>query len=491
MAAPTSSLIIKKYDGFGGNFVDSQYLGAAYNADKPYVFENTLMKIYSSHSDLFSSKPMVGMTGGSKVGTTEIPSEVFRWTLQGAETKFATSLENLEAATPAPGLNNTTFRIKLNVDYYHAPDVLFSEDNTRPLAIMSGPHPDGTGNVYTVKIQTDDPTVYLPSYLMDSGREFSKVWTTVTSEMNDIYGTQQVPSSFLLESQLGYFANGITVTDKALRLEGRLGVDFIMTDSAGNERKVSNFMSAYEARMWDNFYREMEVQLIYGRKSTMPGLNKYWQKTGPGLREQLQDSWVKYYSGALSVNNLRDYLFDIFFTRNDESNRNVIAMTGTLGAMLFHQALANMNNGFLQLDTLTTEQVGTKNGTPQLATGVQYTRYRGINGLGVSVMINRMYDSSEFCKVMHPQYPNIPIDSARFTFLDFGMTKGKQNIMMVKQKDSFSHGVVTGLVGPNGPIQGGNVTSLKHSYDIGVQGSAGIVIMDVTRCGEYIYATND
>lgn len=61
MATPQSSFIIKQYEGFGGNFVDSQYLGAAYETGKPYVFENTLMKVFSSRSRFFTSKALLGI----------------------------------------------------------------------------------------------------------------------------------------------------------------------------------------------------------------------------------------------------------------------------------------------------------------------------------------------------------------------------------------------------------------------------------------------
>ncbi len=88
---------------------------------------------------------------------------------------------------------------------------------------------------------------------------------------------------------------------------------------------------------------------------------------------------TQYYSGALSVSLLRDYLMDIFFTRENETNRDVKLMTGTLGSILFHQALANMANGFLTLDTHWTKDIASNNGTPALQFGAQYTRYKGFN----------------------------------------------------------------------------------------------------------------
>lgn len=338
MATTKSQFIIKHYDGFGGNFVDSQYLGAAYDIGKPHVFENTLMKIYSSRSRFFTGKPLLGMTGAKSYGTKEIDTEVFRWYLQGAEEKCARILENIEAGNTTPGINGQTFRIKLDLDYYANPDVLMGEDNDFPIEIIDGPIQDGAGYIYTVRLQGDDPTVFFPPYMLEPGREFNKVWTSVASEYNERFGTQQYPSSFKLESQVGAFAQKLTVTDKAWRQQGRLDVDFLYTDPrTGKEQKVTKFLPMAEAKMNDALYESMEAQYWYGKRQTKAGHKGYWIKTGPGLREQMRDGWIEYYNGALTVERLKNYLMDIFFSREDEQNRKVVAMTGTLGSIMFHK----------------------------------------------------------------------------------------------------------------------------------------------------------
>ncbi len=108
-----------------------------------------------------------------------------------------------------------------------------------------------------------------------------------------------------------------------MRVDGRLGVDFIMTDASGKETKVSKFLPMYEARMQEELYAGIESQLVYGKRQTRAGINGYTLKTGSGMREQLKDGWVQYYSGALTVNLLRDYLMDIFFSRQNEDDRSV------------------------------------------------------------------------------------------------------------------------------------------------------------------------
>lgn len=178
----------------------------------------------------------------------------------------------------------------------------------------------------------------------------------------------------MLESQVGAFAQKFTVTDKAWREQGRLAIDFLYTDPmTGKENVVNKFLPLAEAKMHNELLQSMEVQMWLGKKQTKASADGYWKKTGPGVRQQLQDSWIEYYNGALTVNRLKDYLMDIFFSRVDEQNRKITAVTGTLGSIAFHDALASEASSFLTVDTHFT----TGNDSRNLEFGGQYTKYRG------------------------------------------------------------------------------------------------------------------
>lgn len=487
MPTPKSSLIIKQYDSFGGSFVDSDYLAAAYETGKPTYLEGMMMKIYSSQSRFFKVKPFLSLTGSKSNGGKEITSEIVRWRLQGAEYKCARVVENVEAALTTPGMNNTTFRIKLDLDYYHYPDVLVSEDNDYSLQVTEGPVPDGTGFIYTVRLMNENPTAFMPPAYMEAGHEFSKVTTAVPQEFNQWFGTQQYPDAFLLEAQLGAFGQEMTVTDKAWRDGGKLGYEFQHTDYNGSTSTVTKFQPYAEAVMMDEMYSSIEWALTYGKRTTFQGPDKYWQKTGAGIREQLKDGWIMNYSGALSVALLQDYLMQVFFGRADESQRSVKLMTGTLGSILFHNALAAVANGFLTVDThFVREAPNPGSPTPGLAYGAQFTRYTGAQGVVVDLMLNPLYDDLRYCKTFHPLYPEYPIDSARMTILDFSSYGIASNIELLKVKDTFYYGYVPGMLTPSGPITSGVMGSHKAGYSVAVQGTAGVVIRDVTRCGELI-----
>lgn len=48
---------------------------------------------------------------------------------------------------------------------------------------------------------------------------------------------------------------------------------------------------------------------------------------------------------------MRDYLMDIFFSREAIENRSITGMTGEVGLLAFHNAVANVAAPFLTLDT--------------------------------------------------------------------------------------------------------------------------------------------
>lgn len=284
MATPKSSLIIKHYESFGGDFIDSDYLAAAYETGKPSYLEGSMMKIFSSQSRFFKVKPFLSLTGAKSNGGKEITTEIVRWWLQGAEYRCARVVENLEPSNTTPGLNGTTFRIKLDLDYYHYPDVLVTEDNNYSVQVTDiSPVTDGTGTIYTVRLMDENPQAFVPPSLLEPGREFSKVTTALPVEYNQWFGTQQYPTAFLLEAQIGAFGQQLNVTDKAWREGGKLAYNFEHTDYNGNSSTVTKFQPYAEAVMMDELYSSIEWALTYGKRTTFAGPDKYWQKTGKSV----------------------------------------------------------------------------------------------------------------------------------------------------------------------------------------------------------------
>lgn len=486
MFTPINHIQTRVYDGFGGNFFDSDMLAAAYDAGKPHVFDKLMGQVFSS-TDRFNGKPLIGMTL-AKGKTAEIDNEVYRWKLVGAQEKNLRIVEELDgnATTGAtPGINRSEFRIKLDEGWYAYPDVIEGEHDDYKLEIVDGPFQDGNGYIYTVKLQTDSFQKYVPPTILEVGKEFSKVWTSVPSEFNSDFGTMQFGSSFELECQLGAYAQEFMVTDKAMREDGRLAIPVPFRGKDGKVKTQEKWMPLAEAKNEDELYKGIEYAAWKGEKSTSVAKNGYLKRTGPGVRQQLRDGHTMFYSGALTESMLEDYLDGIFFSRVSEGDRKITAMTGSMGAIAFHNLLASAASSFLTVDTNYIQRLG---GNPRhLSYGAQYTHYQGLNGIEVDLVINPLYDDPHFCKRMHPVYTNKPLDSWRMTFMDFGKNgNGDDNIQFLSVKDTRRYGYLPGTVGPMGPIKGGALHSKKAGCEFVTEGTGGVVIYDVSRGGELI-----
>jgi len=481
--------VIKKYDGFGGSFVDSDHLASTYDAGKPHVFEGIIGKIFSAQNR-FANKPLMGMTQG--VGNVkEVDNEVYRWRLEGAEEKSLRIIENVEAGNATPGINGETFKIKLDEGWCKEPDVLLGEDTEYPVEIIGEPEFDGTGWVYLVRGQWDDPRTFFPVALLETGKEFVKAWTTTAQEFNDKFGTMQFGANFMLESQLSTFGQELVVTDRAYREQGRLGVPLKV-----NGQMVEKFIPVAELKMREELYMSMEYQMMHGKRTLKQSNDtKYVKRTGPGLREQLKDGHLLYHNGNLTVDTLKDYLLDIFFARKNKEQRKITIMTGTMGAIMFHDMMvAESDNTF----TTAMHFVKSVSETPNhLKYGAQFTRYQGPEGIEVDLVLNPLYDDVKYSRRTHPDYPDRPIDSWRMTILDFGPAGENEsgnpegNIQMLKLKNFGRYGYVPGSVGPNGPVKGGATMSAKAGCQYFIEDSAGIWVKDTSRTGEIIYEFED
>lgn len=482
---PTNQFIVQRYKGFGGNFVDSQYLGASYYTDKPYVFQGVLEKTYSS-TDMFTGKPLLAEFGGKKKIT--IPSEIFRWHLQDAERRNITILENLDSANVAPALNHGLIRLRVSDNMYAYPEVLLTEDNSYHLEIVGNPEPASTGYVLTLKLQGDDPTRFVDPAVLTAGKTLYKGWTTVPSEMNDDGGGTQYDAPYKLESQLSFFAQRWTVTNKAWRDSGRLGIEFWYTShKTGKQQLVRSFLPYSEAKNYDEFYMNQEVQHWLGEKSTSAGPRNYLKRTGPGVRAQLRNSWREFAPLQPTTKLFIDFALDIFFSRENEQNRSITFFTGQLGSLQWHDALAADARSFLTMTTDSDKFVRNASGysNPSLSLGYQFREYEGPLGIKIKLAMNPINDKREYCGISHPLYPNIPIDSARFTALKIGSSNGP-NVRMLEVENTFAWGHIPGTISPTGPVKGGMTSSGIGGYTCFLEGSSGINIEDPSNCGEII-----
>jgi hypothetical protein len=457
------------------NFTESNHLGAAFLAE-PHKFDKVLTRIFTASR--VADNPLTAMTKGMG-RTSEIESFDWEWELMGGSSRPLIQLE----APSGDGLAGTEITIKLDEDWFKPGDVISPGDKRTLVRVQTSPIADGNGYTYTVRLLTDDQTATLGAQFNGIGVQWSKFYS-VYEEGGDQSGSTSYALPMKLASQLSTYRKEYSVTGDA----ANQALVVALMDANGKVYKDYKWLKYAEGEYWIQWHKEIERGLWYGRmNNTLPGANGRPVRTGPGVQELLEDSHVHVYN-TLTEKLIREYLLDIFFGRVDMKNRNIVAYTGEYGMLAFHQAMVNASSPFLVVDTKFI-QSATGPSANNLAFGGQYVKYNGPNGITLTLRHNPVYDDREINHLMDPNL-QVPVESMRFTFLDFGGPGSLGNIKYVHKKAGYKLGYVSGLQTPYGSNKGGLMSNSKDSYTMIVHDQCGIQIDDVTRCGELILGTN-
>lgn len=470
------------------NMTDMNHLGAALLA-KPHVMEGVMNKIFTAYQ--YSENSLTSVLIGQGREET-IEKDNWEWSLRGATTRPLVVLENIEpAANTQPGKFKQTFRIKLDEDWYIPGDIIHPGASNKKFQcrIQEQPARHGnTGFMYVVRLMSDDPQAFLPIQYLTTGAQWSKLFAQY-EEAAEQSGSTQFSLPITLANRMSRFRKKYRITGDAAQEVLAVRIP----DSKGNY--FDSWVKYAEAEWWMQWYRELERGAWYSRMTnSVEGANGRSIYTGPGIQQQLEDSHVHYYS-HLSARLIEEYLMDIFYSRvKPGSGRKIKAFTGEYGMLIFHRAIQDImeRRGFIQVvDQLFIDKTKSDYTSNGLSYGYQFVRYRMANGAELELIHNPLYDDREINSEIDP-VTGYPMESMRFTFLDFSGGEGKSsNIRLVNKKDSMKLGYVPGMQTPYGPTTGNKM--MAHSgdyYEMHVQKQCGVHIEDVTRCGELILSRN-
>tara|TARA_R110000803_G_scaffold34127_2_gene74664 strand:- start:3721 stop:5136 length:1416 start_codon:yes stop_codon:yes gene_type:complete len=451
------------------NFTESNHLGQAFLAE-PHKFDKVLTRVFTASR--LADNPLTAMTKGMG-RTSEIESFDWEWELMGASSRPLTAI----VAAVGTGINNTAFTLTLDEDWFKPGDVISPNAGTERILvrIQSGPASSGGGFAYVCRLQSDDVVSALAVAQAAAGVQWSKMFS-VYEEGGDQSGSTTYAMPMKLRSQLSTLRKEYSITGDA----ANQALVVALMDAEGKVYKDYKWLKYAEAEYWIQWHKEKERILWYGQMANnVAGANGRSARTGPGVQELLKDSHVHIYN-TLTETLIREYLLDIFFGRVDMSNRNIVAYTGEYGMLAFHQAMSDASAPFLTVDSKFITGEGR-----DLAFGGQFVKYIGPNGITLTLRHNPLYDDREINHIVHPSL-QVPVESMRFTFLDFGNAGGEANIKYVHKKNGYKLGYVSGLQTPYGPNKGGIMSNAKDAYTMIVHDQCGIQIDDVTRCGELI-----
>lgn len=485
--ATFGSRFITRESDFHANLTEREHLGRALMI-APHKMMDKMNKLFSAYN-YYSNNPLSSMLGNIKGGEITIPGTEWEWEMKDADTRPLVILENVEqASNTTPGKFKRKFKIKTDENWYKTTDVISPGTSTKKYncVIVDGPVRHGDGYVYTVQLVTTNDLEFVPVKLLKPGQHWGKGYS-ISGEAAEKGGSTQFSMPVAFKNKLSKFRKEYRITDYASTEVLRVA----LPDSNGNMQK--SWIRYADVEFMKQWYEELEYARWYASSGDVYQDNGRPYQTGPGIQEQLADGHIEYYN-KLSIPLLDAYLMDIFYGRvaPGKSGRNITAFTGEYGMAAFHEAVSDImkKRGLIRNIEVFTDKVQSEYNNNALAYGMQFVQYNLTNGGSLRLIHNPMYDNRKIHTEVDP-ISGKPVESMRFTFLDFAGEAGKSNIKVTKKEGGDFFSYVCGNYGPYGPNNKNmNPAHAGDYYEMHIGAHEGIHIEDVTKCGELIYAVN-
>lgn len=414
----------------------------------------------------------------------ELGNREYDWYLQGDDEKAVEVIASNGGAIPTtPGINRTTFTITFAEKWFANQEVLVADDRDYRVRVVEDPYFDGTGWVYVVKSTNVDPASFIDPAMIEPGAAFSKEYTTVP-EMS-VGGNTTFSSPFQMRNHLSTLRKGYKVSRSA-------ATDVLVIELKDPESGESTTLWTRYAE-WEamaQWYKEVERSLWYSTYSAnsngvtdMVGNNGLPVYEGAGIREQIAPANRRTYT-ELTEDIVRQFMIDLSYNVTPEASREFVCFTGEFGFDEFDKAMRAAASQYTLVDSVFITGSG-----QELGLGGQFKTYEGLNGTRITLKHLPLYDNQVTNRQLHYK-TNRPIESYRFTILDFGIHGGESNIMKMYKKDSemvLWH--TAGSVDPYGNTAKSTSTMRSNNedgYGVHMLTECGIMIKNPLACGELV-----
>ena len=467
------------------DLIDTNKISLA-SQQKPYEVATVLSYVFGTKDSGYNTS-LDMLTGGlGNVQTIDTPN--FKWkvmidadravTIRQAQWNGANITNGVTA-----GLGNTPILLWLEDNWFGPGAILEFDDKNYTARISGAPYQDGNLWVYTCFIANGNPSSYIPYTCLQAGSQVSRLTSAYEeySEQADIlnYQTGFAMCNYLYTTRLSYDITGSafsTVMAVALK-DPKTGKTSYLW---------STFQEWTAMREW---YKRMERALVYNQNNVnkdgscnLKGANGRPVYIGAGLLEQIAPSNRRYYT-RLTAELLEDFLADLSYNVLGTNERKFIALTGEMGMREFDRVLREKVVNMNLVDTVFVTGSG-----QNLTLGGQFTTYKMLNGIELTLKYFPLYDDTIHNRKLHPVTLK-PIESYRMTFVDLGRRDGQSNIVKVVRKDrEFIQWCTAGSVTPAGYAHSNTEvrSNAKDGYSVHMLGEAGIMLKDPRACGELI-----
>lgn len=476
-----SPLQLHKLRALPAGMTESDHLSAAYLTE-PERMDAVLAYAFGTQNETVLSM----LTGG--IGNTRfVSNREYTWDLHGQTERAVVVTGPLQVGNA--GLAGMPFRWKMEEGIFNVSDNLVSDDGT--MCRVSAVSFNGIDYIYTAVLTDPDPKKTINADQLLAGARFSKDFSTV-EEFSDKGGGTDFVAPMTLKNQL-------TTLRKHYAVSRSAATDVMVIELFSEDGKSTRLWTKLaEWTALAQWYKEIDRSFIYTIYNKDPqgvvrlqGKNQRPVYHGAGIRQQISPA-NKFYYAKLTYDAIDEFLLDLSYNASRYGgDYNFIALTGKMGIREFNRAVIQRKNE-LGISITDSGTFITGTGDNLTLTG-HFKKVEFLNGVSLTVKEFSPYDDKVRNRTLHPVSKK-PIESYRFTILNFGTIKGKANIRKVAKKASENamwH--VCGSTTPFGDVAT-SISTMRSTgldgYEVHMLAEVGIQLQDPTSCGEMIMRLN-
>ena len=392
------------------------------------------------------------------------------------------AIDTSSSSADVPGLGQSTVTLWLPEKWFGPGAILTFDDKEYQARVVGEPYQDGSNFVYTVVVADGKAESYIDPTLLAAGKQVSRLASAYEeySEEADIFNYQ---TPFKLRNHLTTIRASYDITGDAY--SSVMVVAFRDPVTKKQTMYWADYQEWVAMRQW---YERIDKMTMYSKYNAnvngtvdLKGSSGRPVYIGAGLLQQIAPANRKPYT-TLTLDLLDTFMSDLSFNILGMGERNFMALTGEMGMREFDRVLRAKASGYTLVDTKFVTGSG-----QNLTLGGQFTTYKGLNGVSLTLKHMPLYDNPVDNRKLHP-VTGKPLESYRMTFINIGTRDGQSNIRKVVRKDREMVMWYTG--GSVAPGQGHakSISTLrsnaKDGYSVHFLTEQGIMIADPTTSGE-------
>lgn len=462
---------------------EESHLSSAFLA-KPEEIGSVLAYAFGVEND-----NVISLLTGGLGNTLRVNNREYEWNVHYQHDRAIELVaDSPDAVQATPGRYGVEVQLIFAEKVFGNTDVLLADDNETQIRISGEPYQSGNGWVMRGVIMNPNNDAFIEPEYLKAGARWSKEWSAV-AEFSEKGGGSEYSTPVKLRNHLSTFRKTYTVTGNVAKMI--MLIDLYSPDGSQKTRMWTKLAEWHNMARW---YQELDRSYIYSQYNKdskgyvkLKDDNQRPVYQGAGLREQIAPANKRYYT-KLTYEILDEFLLDLSYAaKRFGGDHKFVALTGKMGMREFDRAIKEYTSG----NNITVTDSGT------FITGkgdeLKFTGYfktvQFMNGIELTLKEFAPYDDIVRNRKLHP-ISGKPIESYRFTIMNFGRRDGKSNIRKVTladREDLMWH--VNGSTDP----MGGVAKSINMQRSSGIDGyevhflsECGIQVEDPLSCGELI-----